>query len=199
MTDEYDIPGLLAEHTRTKDVEVPNHLLDGKGRFARWRGRRTMRLRYLPMLKQLSIRKRFKAKTEVSGEMELKLHGAQIRLLRDQATAADLKLLQEDSDRWNDGEITAALYAEVIVKPKMSERQVRAFLESLDPVDMETWMERTCDFLNLTKEAQEKIKNLSGPRRSPISSISSVNTGAVSEKIGHGRRPRSTNTNSSSK
>jgi hypothetical protein len=190
-----EITGILQEHLVTEKVEVPNHLLEAKGWLARTLGRRTMRFRYLPVLKQLSIQKRFRAKMEVSGDMEVKLLNAQIRVNRDQATPADIKLLQEDSNRWNDGEISAALYHAVIVKPRMSERQVSAFLESLDPVDMDVWTVRTSKFLNLTEEDQKKIKNLSGPRRSPTSPTSSMNTGAVSEKSGRGREPRSTNTN----
>jgi hypothetical protein len=193
--EEYDIPGLMREHLVTERVEVPNHLLESKGWLTRWLGRRTMRLRYLPVLKQLTIRKRFKAKTELTGDEELKLTGAQLRLIRDQATPEDLKVLQADSDRWNDPEIVAALYAVVIVKPRMTERQARGFIESLDPVDMLEWTMRTAKFLNLSKEDQEQIKNSSGPRRSPISHISSMSTGAALEKNGHGRRPRSTNTN----
>ncbi len=191
--DDYGIRGILREHLVTERVEVPNHLLEARGRLARWLGRRTMRLRYLPMLKQLEIRKRFKAKTEVDPETELKLYGAQLRLVRDQATAEDLVLLQEDSDRWNDSAMTAALYAAVIVKPRMSERQVRTFLEGLDFVDMGVWMERTRKFLHLTKADQVKIKNLSGLPRSPTSTTTSENTGDASGKIGRGRRPRSTN------
>jgi hypothetical protein len=194
MPDEdYNIEGLLREHLVTERVVVPSHVLEAKGRLSRWLGRRTMRFRYLPMLKQLSIQKRFRAKTEVSGEMELALHNAQVRFMRDQATPADIKLLQEDAQRWRDPDMMAALYAAVIVKPRMSERAVKAFLMSLDTVDMGVWMARTSKFLNLTEEDQKKIKNLSGPRRSPTSTPTSENTGAASEKSGRGRGPRSTN------
>lgn len=192
--DEYNIGGILTEHLTTEKVVVPNHVLEEMNPLKRFLGRRTMRLRYLPILRQLDIRRRFKTKTELSGEDERKLYNAQIRFMRDQATRADMELLQKDADRWNDDEILAATYAAIIVKPKMSERQVRAFLRSLDPLDMAEWTTRTKKFLNMNEDDMRRIKNLSAPRRSPSSTNSSEKIKVASGSIGHGKSQPSINT-----
>jgi hypothetical protein len=192
MTGQYEFTSIIREHLVTEPVEVPNHRLDERGWLARRLGRRVFRFRYLPMLVQTKIRQRFKAKGEVSGEEELALYNAQLRLTRSKATPEDIKLLQKDADRWNDSETLAATYAAVIVKPKMSEREVREFLETLDYKDMGVWLERTAKYLHVTEEDQRTLKNLSGPRTSSTSTTISKATVESSGTNGRGRRQRST-------
>lgn len=184
------------QHLVTDRVEVPNWRLSELPWLKRLWKRQVFRFRYLPKAMEVELRQRFGRERPLSEEEQLTLWKA-LRALEDKVlTAGDIQVLNHYQVKTDNADLTAALYAAVVVRPRFTPSRMKSFLEGLDRKDWESWVQTTSKYLYVTEEEQQAILNWSALRASRSSARNSMLQEGSSGGIGPGNSVRSDSSSS---
>jgi hypothetical protein len=188
---------IARQHLVIDKVEVPNWKLQELPKWRRLFKRQVFHLRYLPKAIEVELRQRYGSPKPLADDEQLRIWKALDALKNNEAGPGDLQVLSHYQVKMDNADLTAALFATVIVKPKLTPEQAREFIRGLDKRDWANWITITGKYMNLTDEEIDAIKNWSAPRASPSSVPSSTQMEGASGSSGLGRTARSDSSSSS--